>query len=120
MNVRAALLIKRMIAFPIDINKSKILIVGVGKVIDGEYQYETDVLDLVEELQEYKRLVHVFDRDADTEFLKTYYNIHCENDMSGFGKVSTYSAIVMAFSQKDFDIHEHLRGRCIVLDYEKI
>jgi len=121
---KAAILIKRMMGYYINMNKSKILIMGIGKEIDGEYQYETDLIDFIVELQEYGRPVHVIDFHADTEFLKEHYNINCKNNMGGFGVISTYSAIVFGVEQEEFrsehfKIKEYMRGRCVLFDWQK-
>jgi UDP-N-acetyl-D-mannosaminuronate dehydrogenase len=119
---KAAILIKRMMEKYIDMNKAKILIMGVGKNIDGEFHYETDLLDFIKELSGYKKTIHVLDYHADKEFLAKHYDIHCENNMAAFGVVSTYSAIVMGVPQEEFrsskfKIQDHMRGRCVVFDY---
>jgi len=118
----AAILVRRMMANFIDMNKAKFLVVGVGKYIDGEYQYETDVLDFIVELKKYNKPVHVFDNDADIEFLKEHYDIDCRNKMVNFGLVSTYSGIVFGvtenkYSYPNFILEEHIRGNSVILNF---
>lgn len=116
----ASILIKRMFSNYIDMNKAKFLVVGIGKFIDGEYNYDTDILDFIVALEEYKRPVHVFDPYADREFLAQQYAMNCQNSMIYFGLVPTYSAIIMGVPLNEpINIKEYMRGRCIIFDFYK-
>ena len=94
----------------LDMNKAKILVVGIGKTGD-DFHYDTEIIDLVIELQEYNIKTHVLDPNADKDFLKNHLDIHCENNMSGFGQVSTYSGFVITQHSNNFNIGEYKRGR---------
>lgn len=106
-----ASLIKKMIAMHLDMNKAKILIVGAGKMIDETYNYDSDVIVIAKELQEYDIKTHLYDPLADKKFLKDYYNIHCENKMEGFGQVTTYSGFIITGHLEGFNIGPYKRGR---------
>ncbi len=111
----AAALVKKMVSMHLDMNKAKILIVGIGKINDDpvfrEYRYDTDMIDLTIELGEYDIKTHVFDPYAEKDFLEEEFNIQCENDMSKFGQVSTYSGFVITGLVEGFNIGEYKRGR---------
>lgn len=110
MNGKVALLVKKMVSMHLDINKAKILVVGVGKNGD-DFHYDTDIIDILLELQEYNIKTHLFDPNADKDFLKKHYDIHCENNMEGFGQVTTYSGFIITGHIEDFNIGEYKRGR---------
>jgi hypothetical protein len=107
----ASALVKKMVSMHLDMNRAKILIIGIGKIIENDYSYDTDIVDLAIELGEYNIQTHVYDHYADINFLKKEYSIHCENDMNPFGQVSTYSGFVITGHVENFNIGEYKRGR---------
>lgn len=122
MSGNAAEIVKKMVVMRFDMNKIKVLIMGIGAKQGDDFYYDTDIIDLALELQEeYHFQVHVLDPHADKEFLRKEYNIRCENSMKGFGVVSTYSVFFLAFAHNEFiypnfKIEEHNRGKFIICD----
>ena len=118
----ATKIVKHLVSTRFDINKVKILIMGIGVKKNDDFYYDTDIIDLILELQnEYCFQVHVFDPHADKDFLKEQYNIRCENTMKGFGVVSTYSIFFLAFNHDEFihpnfKLEEHNRGNFMIFD----
>jgi UDP-N-acetyl-D-galactosamine dehydrogenase len=114
-------IVKTMLGIRFDIYKSKTLVMGVGFAKNGEYFYDTEIIDLVQELDSFHLKTHLFDPHADTQFLKTHYDINCKNNMMGFGAVSTYNVIILGtihdeFRYPNFKINEHKRGKCLIYD----
>ncbi len=58
---KIAILVKKMISMHLDIRISKILVLGIGKNVNGEFHYDTDTIDLLRELQEYEIKTFVYD-----------------------------------------------------------
>lgn len=115
-------LIKKMVSMHLDMNKAKILILGIGVNKYDDYYYDEEIIKLIKELQDYNIKTHLCDPYADKEFLKNNYGIQCENEMIGFGAITTYSAIILAvphyeFTQSKFKLLEYVRGRIVIYDF---
>ena len=117
----ASTMIKKMISYHLDMNKAKILIMGITFKENVPDLRNSKVIDVVKELQTYDIPVDVYDPHADIKLLQEKYEIDCYNDMQHRG-VSTYSGIILAVGHDEFkdfykhDLIEYKRNRCVVYD----
>ena len=117
----ASTMIKKMISTNVDMNKAKILVMGITFKENVPDLRNSKVIDVVKELETYNIPIDVYDPHADIELLKREYNIDCYNDMQHRG-ISTYSGIILAVGHDEFkdfykyDFVEYKRSECVIYD----
>jgi hypothetical protein len=117
----ASTMIKKMVSYHLDMNKARILVMGITFKENVPDLRNSKVIDVVNELKEYDVPVDVYDPHADTALLKKEYNIDCYNDMIHRG-IATYSGIILAVGHDEFyDFYKHefieyKRSRAVVYD----
>lgn len=114
----ASQVVKLMLSKNINVQNSKILILGATFKEDCPDVRNTKVTDLYHSLREYNAMVDVYDPIADSEELKNHYQINLIPNID-----SKYDAIILAVAHKEFkslDIKSIRSENAVVYDIKGI
>ena len=114
----ASQVVKLMLSKNINVQNSKVLILGATFKEDCPDVRNTKVTDLYQSLREYNAMVDVYDPIADSEELRNHYQINLISKIE-----SKYDAIILAVAHKEFkslDIKSIRSENAVVYDIKGI